>query len=890
MRRALLLALFVAPVGLFVAGWLLLPGWVEERAARAIEQLGVTLDIDIRYEHLTLEGTDRLVLDGVTVAPKDSLPGELPLAVVERIVVEFTLTSLLDGKARMDLVRLEKPELSVVRRVDGTDNFGELRDRVERLLRRATGDEAVEGATSGLWRHLERSIPRVELIGGVAVVEDASTDRTLIPKVLPSSFRLPGLNVVLRNDSVMTDQVNLEVRAEADVPLVGSRLRAELDYERETGRSRASLQLVTPARLDIGGQLVTIERAAWYQGGALRLSGVSVGDLLDAAEVALWLRDSPPALVDVEPGTLQAALARLRKLAIVEPAIRIGQGGQVPEWMHAALDSGPVQHAPAAEGPTAAPNARRRPRVSKQGARVREGVAARFHSAADWVRRSSALAYRVGRRFPLPELEIKLARFVYDHDGGPPAGATAFDALDRFDLVIRRVTESVVDAELSFPPRPGAAGTDEPTARVSARVQLETGDLQLHLVASELSLHPYRALFADFVRVTPDTALLDTDLRLMYGAAADRLEVHGKVTVRDVGIEAPAVAAQPMDGLTLGAEMQAALDLRAATLRVRDTTLRVGDVPMAVELSIDDLAEAPALRWELDMPRVSAQRIVDALPAAFVGRLDGMRLGGDVAWKFEGELDTRDMESLKYHSDPRNWDFTVRTLGSQIELASVTRKFTQRAPEPDGTTVEFQTGPGARRWVRYSRVSPWMAKVLTTTEDGTFWRHGGIAFFALHDAMVANLQRGRFYRGGSTLTMQLVKNVFLNREKTIARKAQELFLAWRLERFLTKQQIMELYLNIVELGPGIYGIGRAARYYFDKTAAELNLVECAFLASILPNPRKYHYHFRRGKVSENWRKGLERTLQVMVKRDRITPADFRAAAPYAPEFRQLRRR
>ena len=113
-----------------------------------------------------------------------------------------------------------------------------------------------------------------------------------------------------------------------------------------------------------------------------------------------------------------------------------------------------------------------------------------------------------------------------------------------------------------------------------------------------------------------------------------------------------------------------------------------------------------------------------------------------------------------------------------------------------------------------------------------------------------------------------------------------MFLAWQIEDVLRKDEILALYLNIVELGPGVYGIGEAARHYFGKDPADLDLVECAFLASILPNPRRYYRMFRRGRVTEAWRKGIERIIAVMVKRGKVTPAQMRAAAPFAPVFRK----
>jgi len=243
------------------------------------------------------------------------------------------------------------------------------------------------------------------------------------------------------------------------------------------------------------------------------------------------------------------------------------------------------------------------------------------------------------------------------------------------------------------------------------------------------------------------------------------------------------------------------------------------------------------------------------------------------------------MRSLQYVSRVKPKLVSVRDMGKHISFKAINRPFTHRVQRADGAMFEFVTGPGSAGWVSLDEVSPYMDKVLTTTEDGTFWTHDGIAFFALKDSLINNLERGRYFRGGSTLTMQLVKNLLLTQEKTLSRKVQELFLSWQVDRYLTKQRILELYLNIVEFGPGVYGLGRAAPYYFEKTPAELDLLECAFLASLLPNPRRYHRQFARGSVTKGWQSGLRRTLRLMLKRKKITAEEYEAMAPFSPRFR-----
>jgi monofunctional biosynthetic peptidoglycan transglycosylase len=147
-------------------------------------------------------------------------------------------------------------------------------------------------------------------------------------------------------------------------------------------------------------------------------------------------------------------------------------------------------------------------------------------------------------------------------------------------------------------------------------------------------------------------------------------------------------------------------------------------------------------------------------------------------------------------------------------------------------------------WVSLGQVSRIAVSAIVISEDWSFYQHNGFDWEQIKDSMEKNLRQGRFARGGSTITQQVVKNVYLSSEKTLWRKAHEAVLAVRIERQLTKQRILEIYLNIAEFGQGLYGIGSAARFYFSKPASQLSAKEGAFLAMLLPSPKKYSVSFR----------------------------------------------
>jgi len=141
-------------------------------------------------------------------------------------------------------------------------------------------------------------------------------------------------------------------------------------------------------------------------------------------------------------------------------------------------------------------------------------------------------------------------------------------------------------------------------------------------------------------------------------------------------------------------------------------------------------------------------------------------------------------------------------------------------------------------WVPLSKISPYAAKVVLIAEDDKFYSHEGFDFEAMQKALEKDIKAGKLKYGGSTISQQLAKNLFLSPTKNPLRKVKEAILTWRIENNLSKRRILELYLNVAEWGDGIFGIEAASRHYFGKSAAELSPMEAARLAVVLPNPLK----------------------------------------------------
>jgi monofunctional biosynthetic peptidoglycan transglycosylase len=143
-------------------------------------------------------------------------------------------------------------------------------------------------------------------------------------------------------------------------------------------------------------------------------------------------------------------------------------------------------------------------------------------------------------------------------------------------------------------------------------------------------------------------------------------------------------------------------------------------------------------------------------------------------------------------------------------------------------------------WVPLSKISPYLVQAVVIAEDDKFWDHEGFDYEAIHRAIEKDVKTKRFKFGGSTISQQLARNLYLSPAKNPLRKMREAIITWRMERILSKRRILELYLNVVEWGNGVFGVEAASRHYYRKPSSELTPQEAARLAAVLPNPKRYN--------------------------------------------------
>lgn len=195
------------------------------------------------------------------------------------------------------------------------------------------------------------------------------------------------------------------------------------------------------------------------------------------------------------------------------------------------------------------------------------------------------------------------------------------------------------------------------------------------------------------------------------------------------------------------------------------------------------------------------------------------------------------------------------------------------------TTSMFQVNlcPRAPGYVRLRDISSHIRSAVIVSEDGSFYSHQGIDWFEMRESFEKNWQKGEFARGGSTITQQLAKNLYLTPEKSLLRKVREALITVQIEGLLSKDEILEKYFNVVEFGPHLFGIGKAANFYFQKSPSQLSIAEGAFLAFLLPNPEKYSISFQRKKLTKFAHSRMAQIIGRMRSFGKINDAEYQSA-------------
>ena len=284
---------------------------------------------------------------------------------------------------------------------------------------------------------------------------------------------------------------------------------------------------------------------------------------------------------------------------------------------------------------------------------------------------------------------------------------------------------------------------------------------------------------------------------------------------------------------------------------------------------------------KLHTQELNAQEVINSFPQGLFESLEGIQVAGKLKYDLDFYLDTKKPDNVIFNSGLKNIGFKVVKWG-KTNLQKINGSFIYTPYEYGKPMRDILIGPGNPDFTPIDQISPNLKNALLTAEDPSFYSHNGFVEESFRKSIVTNFKEKAFKRGGSTISMQLVKNVYLSRQKTMARKIEEMLIVWIIENshLSSKRRMYEIYLNLIEWGRNIYGIGEAARHYFGKHPSELDIGEGIFLASIVPRPKSGLYRFEGDGSLRASLRGYFRLIGGIMARKGLTPPDSNAYGFY----------
>ncbi len=421
---------------------------------------------------------------------------------------------------------------------------------------------------------------------------------------------------------------------------------------------------------------------------------------------------------------------------------------------------------------------------------------------------------------------------------------------------------------------------------VEGRVEPDDRQLDLKLFAEgkkvELPFLKKRyglTLNFDTVRTELKSARRSGGRFVMEGswAVKNLLVNHARIAANDIILPSGSIDAKMLVG-----ENYVAID-SSSVIHLKNIT---ANPYLRLTLSPSKIVEMKLHTGEMD-----AQAMFDAIPIGLFESLEGMKVAGKLQYDFSFYLDTAVPDSVKFNSALNQKQFKVLKWG-KINLEKINRPFVYTPYEYGKPMRNITIGPSNPDYTPIGQISPYLRNAVLTAEDPSFFSHNGFVMESFRKSIATNYKEKAFKRGGSTISMQLVKNVFLNRQKTLARKIEEIMIVWVMEntRVASKSRMFEVYLNLIEWGKNIYGIGEAARFYFGKHPSELNLGESIYLASIVPRPKSSLYFFEPDGFLRTSLRGYFRLIGGIMARRGLAQPDSNIYGFYAVRVREGLRR
>jgi hypothetical protein len=429
----------------------------------------------------------------------------------------------------------------------------------------------------------------------------------------------------------------------------------------------------------------------------------------------------------------------------------------------------------------------------------------------------------------------------------------------------------------------GYGGVDEVLWTAKGWIMPAASTASIDLEAAKFSLDRLRPILEDSPVVHYDRTTVDARLRVDVAHRAARFS--GGFHLHDLTIGHPMLAEKEVPDLDISGDVVGSYDLPGRVLVVERGDFQSRGLPFQItgqaallggHLPDGSRRAARAISVRVVVPPVPCQQVLVAIPPEIMPYLSGFQLTGTFATDVQLAIDWSHLDATVLDGSVGLYKCKVKKAPPEVGERFL-ESFEHYVEVEQDEWMSFVIGPENPDFVPFADISPYLVKSVLTTEDGAFYQHRGFITREFRTALVKNLEAGYFKYGASSITMQLVKNILLYREKTLTRKLQELFLTWYIETVLEKDRILEIYFNAIEYGPGLYGIGPATRHFFGKAAKDLTPREAAFFSTILPSPKARYKQYCEGTLTRWTDDKINRILKLMLDRDRLTEEEYQSA-------------
>jgi hypothetical protein len=353
----------------------------------------------------------------------------------------------------------------------------------------------------------------------------------------------------------------------------------------------------------------------------------------------------------------------------------------------------------------------------------------------------------------------------------------------------------------------------------------------------------------------------------------DELHIDGFMAIANLKINHPKIASK--DVVIKNAKFDYRFLLGSDFISIDSTsTVQFNKVKFHPYVAYES-EEDTIYKLKVAIPKMKAQDFIASLPDGLFTHFQGMEAEGNFDYNLNFMFNKNKPNQLVFDSKLNKENLKITKYG-EANLNKLNGEFIYRALIKNVLQRPVLVGSANPNYTPLDQISPYLRKCVLTTEDPSFFSHHGFISEAFKQSIVKNIRTKKFSRGASTISMQLIKNVFLTREKTVSRKLEEILLVYILEnnRIVSKERMLEVYFNIIEWGPNVYGIGEASQFYFQKSPSELNLNECLYLARIIPSPRKFMYQFNDQGMLKDFAVKQESFLtNIMFRRGLLSPDD-----------------